>query len=58
MNCFSRGREVKSRCKSVPKSSVTKYISSKGEMKISLKLIILNVSWNISGGIHFHDGGV
>lgn len=24
MNCFSNGREVKRRCKSVPKSSVTK----------------------------------
>ena len=26
MNCFSRGLEVKRRCKSVPRSSVTKYL--------------------------------
>jgi hypothetical protein len=26
MNCFSSGREVSSRCKSVPSSSVTKYL--------------------------------
>ena len=29
MNCFSRGREVRSRCKSVPSSSVTKYLHEK-----------------------------
>lgn len=26
MNCFSSGRDVSSRCKSVPRSSVTKYL--------------------------------
>lgn len=56
MNCFSSGREVRRRCKSVPRSSVTKicqrseiregwrvhlptYMSSRGEMKMSLKLM-------------------
>jgi hypothetical protein len=58
MNCFSRGREVRRRCKSVPRSSVTEkivrkaaqfrgnvifdlptYMSSRGEMKISLRLM-------------------
>ena len=28
MNCFSSGLEVSSRCKSVPRSSVTKYLAS------------------------------
>jgi hypothetical protein len=56
MNCFSSGREVRRRCKSVPRSSVTRtcqrseiqegwrvhlptYMSSRGEMKMSLKLM-------------------
>ena len=56
MNCFSSGREVRRRCKSVPRSSVTEicqrsrirkgwrvhlptYMSSRGEMKMSLKLM-------------------
>jgi hypothetical protein len=29
MNCFSRGREVRRRCKSVPRSSVTEKLSKK-----------------------------
>jgi hypothetical protein len=73
MNCLSSGRDVSNRCKSVPRSSVTKYLkkdryhlvtaiqlpnsgeknplvrstiikvtymSSKGEIKMSLKLMI------------------
>jgi len=64
MNCFSSGRDVNSRCRSVPSNSVTKYLqpknvtlvpldrrgevewsvhmSSSGEIKISLRLIICN----------------
>lgn len=73
MNCFSRGREVNSLCKSVPRSSVTKYLqntntlelcnvslgvcthmSSKGDMKISLRLItwellVINLSKALAG---------
>ena len=35
MNCFSKGLLVSSLCRSVPSSSVTKYMSSKGLMKMS-----------------------
>jgi hypothetical protein len=31
MNCFSRGREVRRRCKSVPRSSVTVMLSKTAE---------------------------
>lgn len=63
MNCFSKGLEVKRRWRSVPRSSVTKYLdrrgfssarpepvegfgicpymSSSGEMKMSLRLMTL-----------------
>ncbi|KAJ1938895.1 hypothetical protein EC988_007454, partial [Linderina pennispora] len=42
MNCCSSGRDCRSRCRSVPSSSVTKYMSSSDEMKMSLMLMMFS----------------
>jgi hypothetical protein len=38
MNCFSRGREVRRRCKSVPRSSVTVILSETAKFLVGMRI--------------------